>query len=84
MESIIQKDKRCLVCGTQYNLMIHHVFFGTGKRTISEKYGLTVMLCGHHHSLSREGVHFNKQLDNEIKAMAHIFIVIQIALSSWQ
>lgn len=70
MDSILQKEKRCLVCGTQYNLMIHHVFFGTGKRALSDKYGLTVMLCGHHHNLSREGVHQNKELDNEIKAMA--------------
>lgn len=69
MESIIQKDKQCLVCGTTYNLHSHHIFFGTANRKQSEKYGLKVWLCAYHHNMSNEGVHFNKHLDNHLKQM---------------
>ena len=34
---------------------------------MSEKNGFKVFLCGHHHNLSDEGVHFNKELDLELK-----------------
>ena len=70
MESIIQQNKTCYVCGNNKNIMRHHIFFGTGKRALSEKYGLTIYLCGVHHNLSSVGIHFNKELDNQIKAMA--------------
>lgn len=69
MESIIQKEKQCLVCGTTYNLHSHHIFFGTANRKQSEKYGLKVWLCAYHHNMSNEGVHFNKHLDNHLKQM---------------
>ena len=70
MESIIQKEKQCLVCGTTYNLHSHHVFYGTSNRKQSEKYGLKVWLCAYHHNMSNEGVHFNKHLDSHLKQMA--------------
>jgi hypothetical protein len=69
MESIIQKEKQCLVCGTTYNLHSHHIFGGTSNRKQSEKYGLKVWLCAYHHNMSNEGVHFNKHLDNHLKQM---------------
>lgn len=67
--SIIQdfNDKKCFVCGTTQNIHIHEVFFGTANRKLSIKYGLCVCLCARHHNMSNEGVHFNKQLDNELK-----------------
>lgn len=70
MNSILQTNKFCWVCGVSKNIMLHHIFYGTGKRALSDKYGLTIYLCGMHHNLSKNGVHFNKQLDNEIKRMA--------------
>lgn len=70
MESVIQKEKYCLVCGTTYNLHSHHIFFGTANRKQSEKYGLKVWLCAYHHNMSNDGVHFNKHLDNHLKQMA--------------
>lgn len=70
MESVIQKEKYCLVCGTTYNIHKHHVFFGTANRKKSEEYGLTVNLCAYHHNMSNEGVHFNKHLDYHLKQMA--------------
>ena len=69
MKSIVQDKKACLVCKTTLGLHKHHVFFGRGLRQISDKNGFWVWLCGRHHNLSNEGVHFNKELDNEIKKL---------------
>lgn len=69
MKSIIQDEKVCLVCGST-NTVIHHCFFGTANRKLSEKYGLKVYLCPKHHNMSDEGVHFNKELDTQIKELA--------------
>lgn len=68
-KSIVSNEKCCLVCSTTHNLHRHHIFFGTGKRMLSEKYGCWCYLCGVHHNLSNAGVHFNKELDNELKEM---------------
>ena len=62
-KSIMQTEKRCYVCGTTYNLHDHHIFYGTANRKQSEKHGFKVFLCGRHHNLSNEGVHFNPDLD---------------------
>ena len=70
MQSIIQKEKECYVCRTTYGLHDHHIFYGSSNRKHSEKYGLKVWLCGYHHNLSNNGVHFNKELDNRIKQTA--------------
>jgi hypothetical protein len=77
MKSILQRQKRCLLCHTEQNLHLHHVFEGTGRRKLSDKYGLTVWLCARHHNMSDEGVHFNRKLDltlkqaSQKKAMKH-------------
>lgn len=70
MKSILQKDKKCFVCGTTQGLHDHHVFYGTANRKKSEKYGMKVWLCGMHHNLSNKGVHFDKKLDLLIKTKA--------------
>lgn len=66
-KSIISNEKFCLICGTPYNLHKHHIFEGTGRRKLSEKYGCWCYLCGRHHNMSNEGVHFNKPLDLSLK-----------------
>ena len=63
-------DKECLICGSTQNIHIHEVFYGTANRQLSIKYGLCVCLCGRHHNLSNVGVHFNKQLDTNLKQHA--------------
>jgi hypothetical protein len=68
MESIIQKEKQCLVCGTTYNLHSHHIFYGTANRKVAEKYGLKVWLCQWHHT-GNDGVHFNRHFDWYLKKM---------------
>lgn len=70
MKSIIQENKECLVCGTTQDIHEHHIIYGTANRKLSEKYGLKVWLCGKHHNLSNEGVHFNKELDMRLKQLA--------------
>ena len=67
--SIIQNEKRCIVCGSTQNIHIHEVFFGKNRKTSIED-GMVVYLCGRHHNLSDEGVHFNHELDLKLKKTA--------------
>lgn len=67
MRSIVSNDRQCLVCGNTYNLHKHHIYYGTGNRQLSEKYGCWCYLCARHHNMSSEGVHFNKTLDTKLK-----------------
>ena len=66
-KSIMSNEKVCAVCGTTLNLHKHHVFYGTGLRKLSEKYGCWIYLCAYHHNASNDGVHFNKRMDNALK-----------------
>lgn len=69
-KSILQKEKECWACHTRFNLHEHHVIYGTANRKKSEKYGLKVWLCVHHHT-GNAGVHNgNKQLDLELHQLA--------------
>lgn len=69
MKSIIQADTDyCFFCG-RYGTEIHHIFFGTSNRKMSDRYGLVVGLCYEHHRGNR-GVHFNRELDLELKKVA--------------
>lgn len=61
MDSIIQDEKKCYICGRYMTLQCHHIFGGTANRRKSEKYGLKVWLCFDHH-IGRDGVHYNKIL----------------------
>lgn len=72
MKSILQDKDECWVCHTTRGLHTHHVFEGgtNGNRKMSEKFGLTVRLCGYHHNMSNEGVHSNKELELTLKRMA--------------
>jgi len=69
MESIICNDKECFVCHTTLGLHKHHVFGGANRKH-SEKYGLTIWLCGMHHNLSKDGIHSNRPLELVIKRLA--------------
>lgn len=69
MKSILQKEKECLICKTTQGLHLHHCFEGS-RRRISDRYGLTVYLCGKHHNLSNQSVHMNESLNNDLKRWA--------------
>lgn len=64
--SILQDNKNCYVCGTNKDIHIHEVFYGKNRQN-SIKYGCCVYLCGKHHNLSNDGVHFNRFLNMELK-----------------
>ena len=66
--SILQKEKKCLVCGTTQNIHIHEVYFGRNRQN-SIREGCCVYLCGRHHNQSNQGVHFNQELNLSIKRL---------------
>lgn len=65
-KSIMQTRKECFRCGTTQGLHRHHCF-GGGNRQISEHDGCWIWLCGRHHNLSNEGIHFDRVFDLEVK-----------------
>lgn len=68
-KSIVTDDMEfCIVCGRPRD-EVHHVYFGTALRKISDKHGFVVPLCNYHHT-GANGVHFNKVLDQKIKQYA--------------
>jgi hypothetical protein len=67
VDSIIQDKDVCWVCGTEYGLHTHHIYFGLKNRKISDEHGFTVKLCAKHHNASNKGVHFNRVLDLNLK-----------------
>ena len=71
-ESIMQKTRECLICHRTEPLHVHHVFFGNANRAKSDKWGCVVYLCPEHHNMSNKGVHFNKELDLQIKQACQI------------
>ncbi len=69
-KTILQEKKECLICKATGRLHLHHVFEGTGRRQVSDREGLTVWLCPHHHNSSNNSVHYNKKLDLKLKKWA--------------
>lgn len=87
--SIIEGKKECYFCRILANvegyygelpskgLHRHHIMYGMGRRALSERYGLWIWLCYHHHndpSLNRDGVaesvHFNRTLRRQTERIA--------------
>ncbi len=69
MKSIIQDKEECFITHDTYNLHSHHICEGRNRKN-SEKYGLKVWLRGDWHNQSNYGVHFNKELDTQLKKLA--------------
>lgn len=76
MRSIVEKETCCFLCAevdkryNGQNLEEHHIFFGTGKRTLSDEDGLIVHLCPEHHREGPAAVHKNRLADLYVKAVA--------------
>lgn len=66
MKSLFSDEKVCWLCGSPH-VHKHHIMYGTANRRLSESWGCWVYLCPRHHNMSKDGVHFNKQLDRELK-----------------
>ena len=66
LHSIITEDiEHCLICGHP-EVAIHHVFYGTANRKMSDQYALIVPLCERHHT-GAEGVHRFREKDLALK-----------------
>lgn len=64
--SILQNKKNCYFCGKPAEC-IHEVFYGTANRKLSIEDGCCVYLCNQHHNMSNNSVHFNKNMDLQLK-----------------
>ncbi len=73
-ESIVSNDRKCWLCGTEKDLHQHHIFYGTGNRSLSEKYGCWVYLCARHHNMSDYSVHIDRGLDEELKKVTQMIL----------
>jgi hypothetical protein len=60
-KSIMQDEKVCYISGSPVDLERHHVYYGAGRRKLSDKYGLTVWLRHDLHNEPPYGVHHCKQ-----------------------
>ena len=67
--SILSSEKVCFVCGANRGLHRHHIFAGANRNN-SERYGCWVYLCPDHHNMSGHGVHYDHELDLQLKKMA--------------
>lgn len=59
--SILQKSKKCFICGIEKELDIHEVFGGRNRQK-SMEYGLVVYLCRKHHREIEDDEKTKKQL----------------------
>lgn len=67
-KSILQgTEKKCYLTGRTDRLHLHHVFGGIANRKISDKNGFVVWLIPELHNMSKDGVHFNRELDLKLK-----------------
>lgn len=68
-DSIMQKEKRCYLCGRQFGLERHHVMAGVANRKISDKYGIWVYLCHNCHT-GVDGAQYSREKGDALKREA--------------
>lgn len=67
-KSIMQDTKACYITDRTDNLHRHHIYYGNGRRKLSEQYGCWVYLTGQLHNQSPYALHCgNHQLDVTLK-----------------
>lgn len=59
-KSIMQSEQESYLSGRTDSLEEHHIFYGQGRRKLSERYGLKVWLTHDEHNEPPDGVHFNQ------------------------
>ncbi len=67
MKSILQDKKECWETRDINNLHVHHIYYGTANRKVSDKHGFWVWLRADWHNMSDYGVHFNPEFDLYLK-----------------
>lgn len=60
----------CEICGGNKNVSLHHIIFGSGRRTQCERLETVIFLCYKHHQKSPDGVHFNSRLNAQLHKLA--------------
>ena len=81
-KSIMQKGERCFICGRVTGLECHHVLGGTANRKLSEKYGLTILLCHEHHT-GKDGVQYDRKTSDALKRLAQIAFEARYSHELW-
>jgi hypothetical protein len=56
----MQTEQESYLSGRTDSLEEHHIFYGQGRRKLSERYGLKVWLTHDEHNEPPHGVHFNQ------------------------
>lgn len=63
-----EREYGCYICDNP-RVELHHIFYGTWRRAVSDTEGCTVWLCHDHHQHPVFGVHgYDKTLDKALKA----------------
>ena len=60
----------CEICGSNRNVTLHHMIFGSGKRTQCCRLETVIFLCYKHHQQSPSGVHYNSKLNLRLHRLA--------------
>jgi len=68
-KSILQPNgvKECFFTGRTDNLELHHIFFGTANRKVSDREGFFVFLSNEYHTGSSHSVHQSRAMDLMLK-----------------
>lgn len=64
---ITNYETLCVICNKPAK-HTHHLVEGTGKRELSDRYGMTCPLCDECHNMTKNSVHLNPKMN----AMSHI------------
>ena len=65
--SIMQSKRECYITHSVHDVVRHEIYYGFANRKISKKEGFWVWLVPEYHNTSNKGVHFNRELDLELK-----------------
>lgn len=68
MNSLLQEEKECFICGKTTGLHKHHIYGGANRKK-SEENGFWVWLAPEWHNMSGNGVHFDRMLDLMLKRL---------------
>ena len=71
IQSVLQDEKKCWICGSMVDLERHHIMSGTANRKLSERYGLWCYLCYRHHT-GPGGAQYNRVLNRELRMYAQM------------
>lgn len=82
MNSVMQNEKRCYLCGSEMGLERHHVLGGTANRPLSEKFGLWVWLCHNCHT-GTDGAQYDPEKNRMLKAEAQAAFEAEYGHQKW-